>query len=103
MVSTVRHVKIPRRPRSGRIKVGRAVFNAAAELCKRVHPQSFHDGNASCGACYEVMAFTINNPVKKGRVEWWSDFVQERENELYKVDYYLKTGVMVPVDKRIIR
>lgn len=103
MVSTEAHVKIPKRPRFSGIKAGRAIFNAASELCKRVHPASYHNGNSCCGICYEVIAFTINNPVKKGRVDWWSDFVQERENELFKVDYYLKSGVMVPVDKPIIR
>lgn len=90
-----------RRAHRRKIRAGRAVFNAAAEMCRRVHPSDLHRGNMCCGVCFEIMAFTLDNPSNGKRVDWWSDFVAERSeaDESYKIDYYLKTGVMVPLDR----
>ncbi len=68
-------MKGPRRPYWRRIKAGRAVFNAAAELCRVLHPTDYHTGDMACGVCYERIARTINNPSGKGRVSKWGTYV----------------------------
>jgi hypothetical protein len=60
-----------RRPRRW-LRAGRAVFNAAAELCAarpvgHCSPVMPKTGDTCCGECYEHIVATINNPVNKRR------------------------------------
>lgn len=68
----------PRPARWRKIPAGRAVFNAAAELCRVKHPaESYHNGDSACGECHSIMAWTINNPANKRRAIGWGTWVLE--------------------------